>query len=155
LQVVTLKAHTEGKPHDPELQTEHKTVDGNVFCKLMLHRILSNINGTSINTVHMCRNSKRNPNVSQQPLKPCHLSRHTSQSTQLSLSTGTSNNSMLFGLPCNQGGAKEDTIGRVGLEIRRISTPSCIIISRELVLQKNKRRSMVPRMYRRTRRRWP
>jgi hypothetical protein len=87
-----------------------KIVDANVFRKLMLHRILSNTNGTGTITVHRRRSSKRNPKVSQQPLKPCHLIRHTSQSTQLSLSSRTSNNNMLFGLPCNQGGAKEDIV---------------------------------------------
>lgn len=109
-----------------------KTINANVLSELMLHRILSNTNGVSTITVHRRRSSKTNPKFSQQPSKPCHLSRDTSQGTQLSLSTGTGNNSLLLGLLGNQGGPKEHTIGRDGREIRRIGTPSCIIISREL-----------------------
>jgi hypothetical protein len=36
---------------------------------------------------------------------------------QLSVSTRAANDSLLLGLPGNQGGIKEDTISREGLEI--------------------------------------
>ena len=94
-----------------------ETIDANMLGEVMLLRILSNADGTATVTVHRRRSGDRNTKISQQPPKLSHLSRHTSQSTQLSLSTGTRNRSLLLGLPGNQGGSKEDKVGRDGLEV--------------------------------------
>ena len=74
----------------------------NILGQLMLGGISCNLKSPSVVTVKGSERGDGHTQILQEPTEPYNLLNGRGQSTELSLNTEASNNSLLFGLPNNE-----------------------------------------------------
>ena len=106
------------------MRPSKEDINTNMFSKFMLHRIIGNLNGSSVVTQKRCGDITRNPQISQQPSKPYNSCSSSGKCSKFSHCTRTRYNSLFLGLPGNRRGAKKNAVPCYGTTICRVTCPS-------------------------------
>jgi hypothetical protein len=89
-------------------------IDTNMLCKFVLHRIVSNMDDSSVITQKRCGGIARNPKINQQPSKSYNFCSNGGKCSKFGLCIGTRYNGLFLRLPGNRRRANNLFLGFLG-----------------------------------------
>ena len=103
-------------------------INTNMLCKFVLHRIIGNLDGSSVITKKRCGGSTRIPKLAN-TTKAIQFYSSSGKCSKFGLYTRTRYIGLFLGLPGNRRRAKKNTIPSYGTTICRVTCPSGVRVS--------------------------